>query len=64
MNVTNGKKCASDERIRRYHQLLNRIVTTNNTRLSDETVLAILNADRGTWTEHASVEELFVSLGI
>ncbi|MFL9908282.1 hypothetical protein PQR75_01845 [Paraburkholderia fungorum] len=50
--------------MRRYHELLARIAATNDTGLSDETVLAILNADRGPWTEYASVEEMFASMGI
>ncbi|CAB3804286.1 hypothetical protein LMG28614_05999 [Paraburkholderia ultramafica] len=64
MKVETRIKRASAERIRRYLELLDRIAATNDTGLSDETVLAILNADRGQWTEYASVEELFASLGI
>jgi hypothetical protein len=64
MKVEKRTKRASDGRMRRYNELLGRIAATNDTGLSDETVLAILNADRGPWTSYASVEEMFASLGI
>jgi hypothetical protein len=48
----------------RYRELLDRIARTNDTGLSDETVLAILNADRGAWSEAMTVEELFASMGL
>lgn len=64
MAIVKRIKRANEARLRRYHELLGRIERTNDTRLSDETVLAILNADRGPWTSYASVEEMFTSLGI
>lgn len=64
MKIARRVKRTNADRMRRYRELLDRIATTNNTGLSDETVLAILNADRGSWTEYESVEEMFASLGI
>ncbi|WP_423379862.1 hypothetical protein [Burkholderia sp. LMG 32019] len=64
MKVEKRTKRASAERMRRYHEVLARIAATNDTGLSDETVLAILNADRGPWSEPMSAEELLTSLGI
>ncbi|MBB3256228.1 hypothetical protein F4827_001054 [Paraburkholderia bannensis] len=64
MKIKKRTKRVSAERMRRYRELLDRIAATNNTGLSDETVLAILNADRGLWSEPMTVEELFSSLGI
>ncbi|MGV7240674.1 DUF3800 domain-containing protein [Caballeronia sp. M23-90] len=48
-------KRASAERMQRYPELLDRIAATNDTGLSDDAVLAILNADRGSCTEHLFV---------
>lgn len=64
MNVVKRIKRANEARTRRFQRLLDRIAATNDTGLSDETVLAILDADRGPWTSYASVEEMFASLGI
>jgi hypothetical protein len=64
MNVRKRIKRANEVRKHRFRRLLERIAATNDTGLSDDTVLAILNADRGPWTEYASVEEMFASLGI
>jgi len=57
-------KRANEDRQRRYRELLDRIARTNDTGLSDETVLAILNADRGSWSEAMTAEELLASMGL
>ncbi|QNB10300.1 hypothetical protein G5S35_01125 [Paraburkholderia tropica] len=64
MTVEKRIKCASAERRRRYRDVLDRIARNNVTGHSDETVLAILNADRGPWTSYASVDEMFATMGI
>lgn len=64
MNIEKRIKRSNEIRRNRFHRLLERIAATNNTGLSDATVLAILNADRGPWSEAMTAEELLVSLGI
>jgi hypothetical protein len=64
MKVGKRTKRASTERMRSYRKLCERIAKTNDTGLSDETVLAILNADRGPWSEPMTVEELLASMGL
>ncbi|KVN60316.1 hypothetical protein [Burkholderia stagnalis] len=64
MNVEKRIKRVNKLRKHRFQRLLDRIAATNNTGLSDETVLAILNADRGPWSEAMTGEMLLASLGI
>ena len=64
MKIKKHIKSAIEARKRRFQRLLDRIAATNDTGLSDDSVLAILNARRGPWTECESVEELLESLGI
>lgn len=64
MKIGKRVKRASADRNRRYRELLDGIAKTNDTGLSDETVLAILNADRGPWSEPMTAEELLASMGI
>lgn len=64
MKIEKRVKRANADRQRRYRELLDRIARTNDTGLSDETVLAILDADRGRWSEPMTAEELLASMGI
>lgn len=64
MKIEKRVKRTNEDRRRRYRVLLDRIARTNDTGLSDETVLAILNADRGQWSEPMTAEELLASMGL
>lgn len=63
MKARNRIKRANDERIQHARVLLAKIATRNDTGLDDGVVLAILQANNGTWTEYTSVEEMLASLG-
>lgn len=64
MNIAKCIKRANEARRRRFQRLLDRIAATNDTGLSDETVLAILNARHGPWTTYATIEEVVAGLDI
>lgn len=64
MKVTKHVKCMTDKRRRRYRQLIDRIVRTNDTGFSDEVVLAVLNAKRGPWSKAMTGDELMASHGM
>jgi hypothetical protein len=51
-------KHATECRIRRYRELLDRIARTNDTGLDDELVAKILEAESGPWTTFRSVDEM------
>lgn len=64
MKIETRVKHANEDRRRRYRALVERIARTNDTGMSDETVLAILNAGRGAWSDAMTAEELLASMGI
>lgn len=64
MKIAKCLKRSNEARNRRYHQLVERVARTNDTRFLDGIVLAVLKADRGQWSKAMTVEELFAVLGI
>lgn len=63
MKVTKHIKRTGEARHRRYRQLVERIVSKNDTGYSNDVVLAVLKAKSGPWSKPMTAEELLASMG-
>lgn len=66
-NLVKVVKCikrACEDRKWRYRQLVDRIARANDTGFSDDVVLAVLDADRGSWSKAMTLKEMLAYAGI